>query len=429
VKRAITAFVLGALGVSAMSAAIPVASSQAPATPPPLPSAPGDPVIQWNRILLGIQATTGAQPATVHPTYDLAITHAAIYDAVVAINHSGSPYLIRYHGPRHASLAASADTAAHDALVRLYPNLKATIDSDYARLLAQVPAGGPKSQGITVGRIVAQRILAKRSNDGSAAPLRAFTAGTAPGDYQLTPPKFGSPVFTNWPSVRPFLIRRASQFRPPPPPALTSSTWTAVFNEVKALGVSQGSTRTPEQSQIAVFWNPPIWAAWNQIAQTVALGHHSTLSENARTFALLNVSFADSAIAFYDAKYAYHFWRPVTAIRNASRAGNPATVANPNWTPLVATAPDPSYPGAHSTISAAGAGVLSSVYGNRVAFTVTSPALPGVKRSFTRFSDAANEAGLSRIYNGNHTRIDHVAGQGLGHQVAGYVIRHFPSPR
>ena len=128
-------------------------------------------------------------------------------------------------------------------------------------------------------------------------------------------------------------------------------------------------------------------------------------------------------IAFYDAKYAYHVWRPVTAIHNADADGNPDTAADPNWTPLSATAPDPSYPGAHGTISAAGADVLSSIYGNDFAFTVTSPALPGVARSFVSFSEAAEEATVSRIYNGNHTRLDQVAGENLGHDVAGFVLR------
>jgi hypothetical protein len=134
------------------------------------------------------------------------------------------------------------------------------------------------------------------------------------------------------------------------------------------------------------------------------------------------VTFADSVIAFYDAKYAYHVWRPVTAIRAADADGNPDTAGDPNWTPLSATAPDPSYPGAHGTISAAGADVLAAAYGNDVAFTATSPALPGVERSFVSFSEAAEEASVSRIYNGNHTRLDEVAGENLGHAVANAVV-------
>ena len=151
----------------------------------------------------------------------------------------------------------------------------------------------------------------------------------------------------------------------------------------------------------------------------------ANLPTTARLFAALNLSFADSAIAFYDAKYTYRLWRPVTAIRLADTDGNPNTVADPGWLPLAGnTAADPSYPGAHSTISAAGADVLASFYGDKQQFSLTSPALPGVTRSFTGFSAAAEEAGLSRIYSGQHTRIDHVAGQKLGHDVAGFVLHN-----
>jgi membrane-associated phospholipid phosphatase len=156
------------------------------------------------------------------------------------------------------------------------------------------------------------------------------------------------------------------------------------------------------------------------------LAHRTTLAQNARLFALLDLSLADSTIAFYDAKYTYRFWRPVTAIRARATDGNSATVADPSWTPLATTALDPSYPGAHSTISAAGATVLRSFFGSdHDAFSVSSEVLPGVQRSFTSFSGAAEEAGLSRIYAGQHFRTDHVAGQLLGRRVALYVLRHF----
>jgi hypothetical protein len=314
------------------------------------------------------------------------------------------------------------DAAARGTLVHLYPALRPDVDQQYAEQLAQVPGGSGKAQGIRVGRQVAARILARRANDGSSAPPIPFQPGAAPGDYQLTPPAMAAPVFTQWARVRPFVLRTASQFRPPPPPALTSRKYAAAINEVKALGAAQGSTRTADQTQIGLFWNPPIWATWNRIAESAAIGHHGSVARDARAFAALNLTFADSVIAFYDAKYAYRFWRPVTAIRNADTDGNPETVADPGWTPLSPTAPDPSYPGAHGTISAAGAEVLSSLYGNDFDFTVTSPAQPGVERPFLSFSEAAEEASVSRIYNGNHTRLDQAAGEDLGRDVAGFVL-------
>jgi PAP2 superfamily len=415
-------FGLAVVGPAVSSAASPARPARASR------STPGA-VIGWNQFLLGLQATLGDQPATVHPTYELAIMHAAIYDAIVAIDHRARPYLTNVHGPRSASAVAAADTAARDTLVRLYPTLRPAIDREYASRLAQVRAGQRRAQGIRVGRRVAGEILARRAGDGSAAPFIPYRPGSQPGDYQLTPPAFAPPAFTHWPFVKPFTLRHADQFRPPPPPALTSSKYAAAIDEIKTLGVAQGSTRTPDQTQIEVFWNAPIWATWNRIAQTAALGRPGTLFADARSFAALNLTFADAVIAFYDAKYAYRLWRPVTAIRGAATDGNPDTVADPGWTPLSATAPDPSYPGAHGTISAAGAAVLSSIYGNDVAFTVTSPTLPGVARSFVSFSEAADEATLSRIYNGNHTRIDQVAGENLGRDVAGFVLRTVLRPR
>lgn len=401
-------------------------NARAAVAPPNQPSS--DPVIEWNRILNALQATPGVQPATVQPTYDLAVTHAAIYDAVVSIDHSAKPYLFSVATPRDASLAAAADTAAHDALVALYPNQKATLDQDYARQLGEVNPGASKDAGIVVGRVAAAGLLALRANDGSQAPLLPYTPGTQPGNFQPVPPNHvNPPQFDQWQFVTPFALTGANQFRPAPPPALSSPAYADAINAVKLLGIKTGSTRTADQTQIATFWNPSPWATFNQIAQTAAIAHGSSLSENARTFALLNLTLADTAIAFYDGKYTYNFWRPVTAITSPN-TGNPAVVSDPNWTPLVATANDPSYPGAHSAFGAASAVVLSSIFRPRFDFAVTSSALPGVERQFASFPAVGEEAGLSRIFAGVHTRLDHVTGKQLGTQVARFVVDNFLTP-
>jgi hypothetical protein len=423
-KRLALALLTTATGLLATSAALPaIGSATAVAAPHKAASTP-DAAVEWNRFLLDLQAAPGNQPATVHPTYGLALTHAAIYDAVVSIDRSGPQYLTEVHGHRNASRRAAADAAAHDMLVHLYPALTASIDAEYASQLAELPGGHRTRQGIRVGKRVAAELIAKRANDGSSAPLIPFTPGNQPGDYQLTPPALAQPVFTHWRFVKPFVLQRADQFQPAAPPALTSSQYAAAINEVKTLGVAQGSTRTADQTQIGLFWNPAVWATWNRIAETAALERQGGLSRDARAFEVLNLTFADSVIAFYDAKYTYRLWRPITAIRNADMDGNPDTTADPNWTPLSNTAPDPSYPGAHGTIGAAGATVLASIYGDDLPFTLTSPALPGVERSFTSFSAAAAETSVSRIYNGNHTRIDQDAGEALGRHVAEYVLHN-----
>jgi membrane-associated phospholipid phosphatase len=407
---------LGALGAAAFLAT----GANARSAPPP-----GQPVIDWNQALLSIVNTPGAQPANIQPTRNFAILHAAIYDAVNSIDRTHEPYLISVRAPRVASEVAAADAAAHTALIGLYPAQQSSLDATYAAELAKVPAGPAKDHGVLLGTQVAADLLAIRAGDGSNIVAPPFTAGTDPGAYRPTPPNLPAPAFTTWGTVTPFVLDSGDQFRPTAPPALTSDAYTAAFNEVKSLGSVASTTRTADQTQIGQFWAPPIQNFWNQIAQTEALAHHSDLPTTARLFAALNLSFADSAIAFYEAKYTFRLWRPVTAIRLADTDGNPDTAADPNWVPLAGnTAADPSYPGAHSTISTAGAEVLGSFYGDGQHFSVTSPALPGVRRTFTSFSAAAQEAGLSRIYAGQHTRIDHVAGLALGHEVAGFVLHN-----
>jgi hypothetical protein len=381
---------LGALGAAAVLAASAYAGTTQPqATSFRRPARharaqeSGLPVIDWNRVLLSIVNTPGAQPANIQPTRNFAILHAAIYDAVNAIDHTHEPYLISVRAPRDASETAAADAAAHTALVGLYPAQQTSLDAEYTAELAKVADGPAKDKGVRLGEQVAGDLLAIRANDGSNVTPPPFVAGTNPGDYRPTPPNFLTPVFTIWGEVTPFVLDGGDQFRPAAPPALTSDSYAAAINEVESLGSATSTTRTAEQTEIGKFWNPPIQNFWNQIAQTVALAHHSDLATTARLFAALNLSFADSAIAFYDAKYTYRLWRPVTAIRLADSDGNPATVADPNWLPLAGnTAADPSYPGAHSTISAAGADVLASFYGDDQHFSLSSSALPGVTRSF-----------------------------------------------
>src|SRR6266568_2913856 len=294
-------------------------------------------VIAWNKELLHIVKTPGAQPATVHPTRSFAILHAAIYDAVVSITRDAPPYLFSVPAPSSARPDAAAAEAGHDILVVLYPKWKAALDQQLVGELATIPDGAGKQQGIQAGQAVAARLITIRANDGSAA-------------------------------------------------------------------------------------TPPPWNLWNEIAENAALAHHTNLVSTARLFAVLNLSFADSVIAFYDAKYHYQLWRPITAIRLAKTVGNPAVVGDPNWTPLVVTALDPAYPAAHAVISADAATVLAAFFGNKDQIRATSDVLPGVAATYTSYSDIATEAGLSRIYAGNHTRIETEVGLTLGNNVAQFVI-------
>jgi membrane-associated phospholipid phosphatase len=387
-------------------------------------AASANPVVQWNRNLLAIVRTPGAQPGTIHPTRSFAMMHAAIYDAVNAIDGTHRPYRIQISGTSpNASQEAAAAAAAHEVLTGLYPTFQATLDTEFQQSLAQVPEGPNKDLGSAIGKSVADRILALRSNDGSEIQPTPFVFGDAPGDYQSTPPNFPKPQFTEWSHVTPFALLEATQFRPGPPPSLTGTVYTNAFNEVKSFGIARSTAVSPDQALTGRFWNGPIQNYWNEITQTAAEAHHLTTAQSARLFALLNLTFADGVIAFYDAKYTYTFWRPVTAIR-AGTDNNPDTVADPNWLPEVGnTTSDPSYPGAHAVIATAGAAVLGSFFGtDQFSFGVTSEVMAGVQRSFTTFSAAADEATFSRIFAGVHFRTDLTAGQQLGTDIAQYVV-------
>jgi hypothetical protein len=388
-----------------------------------------DQVIQWNRTLIQILQTPGAQPATIHPTRSMAIVHLAIYDAVNAIMGGHAPYLV-LPAPHSASPDAAAAAAAHTALLSLFPNQQSVIDAKFQDSLSQIGGGAHVRQGIRVGNEAASAILAARADDGSDSTPPGFVPRSGPGEYQLTPPNFTPPVFTNWPDVRPFALETGDQFRPRRPPAVTSRRYTTDFDEIKSLGEITSTTRSAEQTDIGRFWGAaPVQNVWNQIAQTAGMSFDNSLEQNARLFALLDASLADGVIALYDSKYAYHRWRPVTAVRAADNDGNLDTTGDPNWTPLAVTALDPSYPGAHAEISQSAAATLRDFFGtDRLEFSLTNPSLPGIVRTFQSFSQASDEAAASRVYAGQHFRYDEDAGQALGDEVGNFVFDNILGP-
>jgi membrane-associated phospholipid phosphatase len=419
-------------GMAAPAAAAGAATAREVAGPPAsvaFSPGSGQSVVDWNRELITILGTPGAQPATVHPTRSFAILQAAEYDAVVSITHVGQPYqsLVPF-AARGARPDAAADQAAHDVLAALYPAQKPAIDQLLATELAAIPNSAGKQQGIQVGARVAKSLIDLRATDGSAVTPPPFVPGTNPGDYRQTPPNFPAPVFTNWGTITPFVLASGSQFRPAPPPPITGAAYAQALNQVQSLGQSTSTTRTADETTQAQFWGAsPIWNVWNEIAQKLAVARNASLERTVTVFENLDLTLADATIALYDAKYHYLVWRPVTAIQLGNTIGNPGITGNPAWLPLAVTAPDPSYPGAHATISEAAATVLSAFYGDHQQLTVTSDGDPGVTRSFGSFQAAANEATLSRLFAGQHTMIDLVAGQHLGQQVAQFVLSHLGS--
>jgi hypothetical protein len=328
--------------------------------------------------------------------------------------------------PASASREAAGSTAAHEALINLFPDAAAAFDALHAAILAAIPDGPHKAAGIVWGEFVANQILAARADDGSDAIVPP-PGGSGPGVWVPTPPFFLPYLLPQWGFVAPFAMSSSSQFRPPGPPSLDSQRYAADYNEVKELGAAAGSTRTEEQMLIALFWadgvgteTPP--GHWNSIAQIIAAAQGNTLEENARLFALLNIAMADAAICAWDAKYTFHFWRPVTAIAFAE--------PELNWRSFIVTPPFPDYVSGHSTFSAAAATVLALFYDtDDLPFTIGSDFLPGVYRGFATCLDAAEEAAVSRLYGGIHFRSANEDGLQAGVSIGEWTGSHYLQPK
>ena len=385
--------------------------------------ADADVVTDWNNAALdAIRAERTAPPIA---SRSLAILNVSIYDAVNGIARTHEPYLVQSAVAASASRKAAASAAAHEALVNLFPASASSFDALHAAILAGIPNGPQKTAGITWGEFVANQILAARANDGHDAIVPP-PGGSGPGVWVPTPPAFLPYLLPQWGFVVPFAMRNSSQFRPPGPPSLDSQQYAADYEEVKELGALVGSTRTEEQTEIALFWadgagteTPP--GHWNSIAQIIGAAQGNTLEENARLFALLNIAMADAAICSWDAKYTFHFWRPVTAIAFAE--------PELNWMSFIVTPPFPDYTSGHSTFSAAAATVLPLFYGTEdLPFTVGSDFLPDVYRSFPMCFDAAEEAAVSRIYGGIHFRSASEDGLQAGTSIGEWTVTHYLLP-
>ena len=417
---------------SQVSPKISVPSQEGVARPLTNGSSQVDVVIGWNNLALNA-IRAGKTPPPI-ASRALAILHASIYDAVNGIDRRYEAYFVESAVPASASKEAAASAAAHRVLITLFPAIALGFDDLHAAILRSIPNGPQKSAGIAWGESVADEILASRTGDGSQATVPPPT-GNGPGAWQPTPPAFAPYLLPQWGFVAPFAMSNSSQFRPPGPPALGSAKFAADYNEVKTLGAAVGSARTPEQDLIALFWGDGSGTEtpsghWNSIAQEVAAAMGNTMEENARLFALLNIAMADAAICSWDAKYAYNFWRPVTAIRNGQTDGNDATVADPSWSSFIITPPFPDYTSGHSTFSGAASTVLARFYGtDNIAFTIGSDFLPGVTRSFTSFSAAASEAALSRIYGGIHFRSASEDGLASGVAIGEFTFENYLQPK
>lgn len=386
------------------------------------PLAGADAVTDWNEKAVG--AVYAARQSPDVQSRNLAIVHIAIFEALNSIEPRYKPYRKPLPVEPGALSEAAAAAAAHHALVKLFPDQAKDFDSALQAALAKLPDGPGKASGIRLGEQSAALILAEREKDGATAPI-TYRPFTLPGKY--VPTQF--PASSTWHAVKPFALKSGSQFRPPAPYALSDARWAADYNEVKRMGAKSGSARTPEQTEIATFWQLTGALTYNPVTRHVAAVKGLDLLGNARLFALSSIASADTAIAIFDAKYAYNFWRPVTAIRNGDIDGNDATALDANWEPMIGTPMHPEYPCAHCTFQGAAAGVLQTLYGDAVSkFGLTSAAAPGVTRSFERLSDYVSEVINARVYEGVHYRMSGEVGAAMGRRIAEHVVQNQLTP-
>jgi hypothetical protein len=380
----------------------------------------GETIVRWNHnasIVL-----TGARPERL--TRDLAMVHLAAHDAVNAVKAQYEMYALdrrRMRDGSSADPALAAAIAAHDVLAVLWPDKQAElaemIESDIAKAKPR-----RRNASRDVGAAAARAILLARDKDGVGADVPYGFGPSDPGVYQPVPPLGPVVVGTQLPFMKPFVLDSAARFRPPPPPDLVSDQWARDYNEVKAVGDVDSMVRTADQTDAARFFFELSTVQWNRTARHVATQDDQGLWRTARAFALMNVSLMDDAIATFESKYHYNFWRPFTAIRTGDD-GHPSTEPDPTWAPLGVTPPHPEYLAGHASNSAAASVPLTAIYGRKVSFSTTSTTSPS-RRSYRSFNDMVREIADSRVWAGFHYRFSVDAGMRQGYEVGRYVVQN-----
>jgi PAP2 superfamily len=421
-RLCIIGVLLGAAGLCAMTA-------------PTLARA--DTVTDWNGYASTAIVGTAAQPPPV-AVLSFAMVQGAVYDAVNAIDRHHRAYLAQPAAARSDSKDAAAATAAFRVLVALFPAQQSTLQPLYDSSLAAVEdrPRGAKAGGIATGEAAAQGMLSARADDGRFGPFTPMI-GTTPGAWRPTPPGFALDPAPWVGNVRPFLVGDVDTLRSHGPNALTSRAYARDFNEIKSVGSLHSTTRTPDETDAAIFWQDHLFGLWNRVFRGLAAQQRLDIADSARLFAIENLAAADAAIGCWRDKYRWNFWRPITAIREAASDGNPATVADPTWTPLfdpstpvaappaLVTPPFPDHPSGHNCAAGAIVRTLQGFFGtDKIAFSATSNK-SATTRTFRRFSDALEENINARVWAGIHFRTADVQGVELGEKVARYLHRHY----
>ena len=375
-------------------------------------------VARWNRVMTDASAAEQTDPLTESRVFS--IVHAAIHDALNAIERRNEPYREGVTAPSGALPEAAVAAAAYTALVELLPGRKADFEVQYAEALEEMKDKRVAADGMRVGKQAAARLLTLRREDGAHRPV-AQAGGTKPGEYRPTPPDFTPAWAAHWGKVKPFVLTSSAQFRPAQPPAPASPRARAEIADVRAIGGKTSALRTPEQSEISRFWYENSPQGWNRIAREVAAARKLDEWQSARLFALLNLAMADGYIGGFEAKYHYNYWRPASAIRESGDAA---------WLPDLDTPPVPDYPSTHTVLGAAAAAVMARYFGtDMVSFSITSGApYAGITRKFWSFSEAAQENGASRVLAGIHFPTAVRAGYMQGDLIGAWTYDHALKP-
>jgi hypothetical protein len=384
-----------------------------------------DVITDWNRFAVPIVTAYYLNA----PGYrELAMVHVAMFQAINTIEPRYQPYRAKLEPQPGASKDAAAAVAAARVLVRLHPDAAAKVDAELKPYLEKAAdrAGGPAAMaaGAALGEKVAAMVWQLRANDGASAP-DSYRPKTVSGRYIPTGP-VGTPM---WGGVTPFTMKSGAQFRPGPPLDLKSAEWAANYNEIKQYG-KESRTRTPEQSETARLWLYTGPGTFFPLAQQLSSAKGLDVNENARLFALLAMATADAMVAVFDAKYRYEFWRPVTAVRNGDRDGNPDTERDAAWEAIAPTPMHPEYPCAHCIVAASAGTVMQAFFGTEKVpeISLSTPTMPGVTHRWTRLEDYIEEPSNARIWAGIHYRFSTVVGKEMGRKIGTQAVKDYLRP-
>ena len=387
------------------------------------PQARADVVTDWNRTATQIAAD--AKLPAPPSNRAIALVQTAVYTATNAITHRYAPSGAALQAPAGASVDAAVAAANRAVLLKLMSAQQAAIDAAYAAALAKIPEGQVKRDGIAVGEQAAAAVLALRTQD-IVAPVESYRPFTQAGAYVPTT----LPAVPQWPQRVPWLMREAAQFRPGPPPALSSQAWVRDYNEIKAIGGKTGSRRTAAQTDMARFWEATMPLIYYGVVRSVAEQDGRDVTRNARLLMAVSQAMDDALIAVFDAKYHYNFWRPITAIRNGDLDGNDATEREASWVPFIDTPMHPEYPCAHCIVSSTIGTVLKGELGNGAVpvLATTSYTADGVRREWTTIDDFVKEVSEARICDGVHFRNSTEVGVAMGRQIGALSVAKYLQP-